>query len=72
MHLLSDIIDNQNALKIISYFPEDRRNFKVQNIYKGSRDGWEFDIFAKNVFEKGPIIMILKTTKGAICGGYTT
>ena len=72
MNLLSDIIDNQYSLKIISYFPEERRNFKVQNIYKGSRDGWTRDIFDKKVFGKGPLLMILKTKNGEIFGGYTT
>ncbi len=41
MNYLSKIIDSNQALQIISYFPEGKRNFKVQNIYKASRDGWE-------------------------------
>jgi hypothetical protein len=56
----------------MSYFPESKRNFKIENIYNGSRDGWHFTEFAKRVFNKGPTLIILKTSEGAICGGYTS
>jgi hypothetical protein len=56
----------------MSYFPESKRNFKIENIYNGSRDGWGIGIFKQKVFNKGPTIIILKTTEGAICGGYTS
>ena len=56
----------------MSYFPEPKRNFKVEDIYNGSRDGWHYTKFTKRVFEKGPILIILKTSEGAICGGYTS
>jgi hypothetical protein len=56
----------------VSYFPESKRNFKILNIYNGSRDGWEISKFRSKVFNKGPTVIILKTTEGAICGGYTS
>ena len=56
----------------MSYFPESKRNFKIENIYNGSRDGWEIAVFKQKVFNKGPTLIILKTTNGAICGGYTS
>jgi hypothetical protein len=59
-------------LKIISFFPEAKRNLKLQNIYNGSRDGWETAIFTQKVFNQGPTLIVLKTTQGSICGGYTS
>jgi hypothetical protein len=59
-------------MKIISYFPESNRVFTVKNIYKGSRDGWEAGKFAKLVNNKGPSLIIVRTSKGRICGGYTS
>jgi hypothetical protein len=56
----------------MSYFPETKRNFKVENIYNGSRDGWHKEVFIEKVFNKGPTLIILKTSEGAICGGYTS
>ncbi len=34
----------------MGYFPESKRNFKVENIYNGSRDGWDPTDFTKRVF----------------------
>jgi hypothetical protein len=56
----------------MSYFPESKRNFNIENIYNGSRDGWEIEKYRKKVFKKGPTLIILKTSEGAICGGYTS
>jgi hypothetical protein len=56
----------------MSYFPESKRNFKIESIYNGSRDGWEIAVFKQKVFNKGPTLIILKTSQGAICGGYTS
>ena len=54
------------------YFPESKRNFKIENIYNDSRDGWEIKVFKQKVFNKGPTLIILKTSLGAICGSYTS
>ncbi len=48
------------------------RNFRLANIYKGSRDGWTIEKFVEKVFNKGATLILLKTTKNAICGGFTT
>ena len=42
------------------------------NIFKGSRDGWTKEIFIDKVYNKGATLILLKTTKNAICGGFTT
>jgi hypothetical protein len=56
----------------MSYFPESKRNFKIENIYNASRDGWYYTEFTKRVFNRGPTLIVLKTTEEAICGGYTS
>jgi hypothetical protein len=56
----------------LSYFPQEKRNFNIKNIYNGSRDGWETTKFKEKVFNQGPTLIILKTTNGAVCGGYTS
>jgi len=38
----------------------------------GTRDGWEIAKFRELVYNKGPTLIIVKTTKGRICGGYTS
>ncbi len=38
----------------------------------GSKDGWEIAKFGQLVYNKGPTLIIVKTTKGRICGGYTS
>ena len=35
----------------MSYFPESKRNFKVENIYNGSRDGWEIEVYRQKVLQ---------------------
>ncbi len=59
-------------MKIINYFPESKRVFTVKNIYKGSRDGWEAGKFAELVNNTGPTLIIMRTSKDRICGGYTS
>jgi hypothetical protein len=56
----------------MSYFQESKRNFKIENIYNASRDGWETKKYRERVWNKGPTLIVLKTTEGAICGGYTS
>jgi hypothetical protein len=45
MQEVSSIVDGEQALKIIYYFPTGKRNFKLSRIYKGSTDGWTLAIF---------------------------
>ena len=47
--------------KIINYFPADKRNKMIVNIYKGSRDGWSKEVFGQKVFNQGPTLILLKT-----------
>jgi hypothetical protein len=44
----------------------------LQNIYNWKRDGWESKTYMQKVLNQGPTLIILKTTQGAICGGYTS
>ncbi len=44
----------------------------MKNIYKGSRDGWEAGKFAELVNNTGPTLIIMRTSKHRICGGYTS
>ncbi len=66
------IVSKDQALKILNHFPAGKRNFRLLNIFKGSRDGWTSQIFIDKVYNKGPTLILLKTTKNAICGGFTT
>ena len=53
-------------------FAEDKRNFVLEDIYKGSRDGWELEIFKEKVFNQGPTLILVRTSVGRVCGGYTS
>ena len=68
----SSIINIDQTQKVVSYFPAAKRNFKLQNIYNGKKDGWAIQTFRQKVFNQGPTLIILKTTDAAICGGYTS
>jgi hypothetical protein len=65
-------VKKDQALKILNHFPPGKRNFRLLNIFKGSRDGWTKQIFIDKVYNKGPTLILLKTTNNAICGGFTT
>ncbi len=41
-------------------------------IYKATVDGWDSSQFAQKVYDKGSNMILLKTTKDAVCGGYTS
>ena len=49
IELISNIVMNWKysglSDKIISYFPQNKQNFKVKSLYRGSRDGWSADKF---------------------------
>ena len=73
LYELSSIITTSAQInKILSYFPADKRNFKVSSIYKGSREGWYREVFRLKVKEQGPSIVLVKTKLGAICGGFSS
>ncbi len=66
------IVTKDQALKILNHFPVGKRNFRLVNIFKGTRDGWTKEIFEQKVYKKGATLILLKTTKNAICGGFTS
>ena len=68
----SQIVNEEQSNKIISYFPYAKRNFKISLLYSAQKDGWTVKEFKERVFDKGSTLIILKTSKGAICGGYTS
>ena len=41
-------------------------------LYRASRDGWLLKDFHSKCDRKGATIVLVKTTKGRLCGGYTT
>lgn len=40
-------------------------------LYRGSRDGWNPDDFHKYCDRNGPTVVLIQTTKGRVCGGFT-
>ena len=71
-NFMSSIVNKVQALKILNHFPAGKRNFRLLNIFKGSRDGWTKEIFAGKVFNKGATLILIKTSKNAIFGGFTS
>jgi len=41
-------------------------------IYRASRDGWLVKDFHSRCDKKGATIVVVKSTKGRVCGGYNT
>ena len=68
----NSIVNKEQALKILKHFPEGRRNSRLTIIYKATVDGWASEKFAEKVNDKGSNLIVVKTTKNAICGGYTS
>ena len=66
------IVTKDQALQILLHFPAGKRNFRLVNIFKGSRDGWTKETFIEKVFKKGATLVLVKTTNNAICGGFTS
>jgi TLD len=56
---------------MINFFPADKRNLLVFNIYRGSRDGWRKEEFAQKVLNQGPTLILVNTKKGVVSGGFT-
>ena len=47
-------------------------NVETVLLYRGSRDGFLNGIFHLKCDNKGPNIVLMKTTKGRVSGGYTS
>ena len=41
-------------------------------VYNASRDGWSADDFHLNCDGIGPTLVVMETTMGKTCGGYTS
>lgn len=41
-------------------------------LYRSSRDGWKFKDFHSKCDKKGPTLSLIRSSKGKICGGYTS
>ena len=54
--------------KIKSLFEE---NFELKLIYRGSKDGFNADIFHQKCDDKGETLTIAKSSYNKIFGGYT-
>ena len=72
MHNHSGILDETKAKKLISYFPEGKKNFTFVKIYDPQLQGWRLKDFNQRVFNQGATLIILQTSEGKICGGFTT
>jgi hypothetical protein len=57
-------------LKILNHFPPGKRNFRLINIFKGTRDGWTKEVFVEKVFNKGATLILINS--GSIFGGFTS
>jgi hypothetical protein len=47
-------------------------NVETVLLYRGSRDGWLSTNFHVKCDNKGPTIVLIRTTKGRVSGGYTS
>ena len=65
------IITNQDEVKLINSWIAPNKNLKYELLYRATRDGDTLNDFHKKCDNKSPIIVIGKTPKGYIFGGYT-
>jgi len=66
---LSAIIGDPEQAKYLSTL------FEAQEIillYRASRDGWKASDFHRHCNGKGRTLILIKTSRGVVCGGYTT
>ena len=65
------IITNQDEVKLINSWIAPNKNLKYELLYRATRDGDTLNDFHQKCDNKSPIIVIGKTPKGYIFGGYT-
>ncbi len=63
--------EEEQAKKIISYFPERLQNFTFVKIYDPRFHGWKLKDYMERVRNQGATLIILKTYEKKICGGFT-
>ena len=69
----SEIITEDNQpLFLITEIPNFKDSTHMKLIYRASRDGWHASDFHRLCNSIGATIFIIRTTKGKICGGYTS
>ena len=45
---------------------------KFRLLYRGSKDGWKLKDFHDRCDKRGPTVSLVRSSKGKICGGYTS
>ncbi|CAG8726659.1 21101_t:CDS:2, partial [Gigaspora rosea] len=76
----SRLITNENKTIILSWIDKKDKDYytcitdpyKLKLLLRGSRDGFDVDTFHRLCDFQGPTIVILKTTKGDLIGGYNS
>ena len=48
------------------------RRSKLKLLYKATTDGWDYTDFNHRCDKKGPTIVIIKSSKGKLCGGFAS
>ena len=66
------ILENNDQVGfVVGEIPDFNHNTKVSLLYRGSRDGWMHQDFHNLCDKQGATIVLYKTKKGRICGGFT-
>jgi TLD len=68
----SVLITNQTVKAYISENLPGYDQVETALLYRGSRDGWMNGNFHIKCDNKGPTIVLIKSTKGRVSGGYTS
>jgi hypothetical protein len=63
------ILESDGQIKYVQSLLEGK---KFNLLYRGSRDGWMREDFHERCDKKGPTISLVRSSKGKICGGYTS
>ena len=66
----STIIKDEEEIKLLSDWINENKEKKFKLLYKLSLDGDSIETFHKKCDNKGPTLIIIKTTKNYIFGGY--
>ncbi len=66
----STIIKDEEEIKLLSNWINENKEKKFKLLYKLSLDGDSIETFHKKCDNKGPTLIIIKTTKNNIFGGY--
>jgi hypothetical protein len=68
----SQILDSNHEVSfLIREIPDLALSTKISLLYRASRDGWMHADFHNLCDKQGPTVVLIKTKKGRICGGFT-